>query len=124
MSDTFTLAACAEMLWRDRPMEWRLRRLTEMGFQVGLWNWPDHDLAMLEKSGATFSIMNGYLRGRLSDDEGAAELLKTARRRRRSASASASRGSICTAPAWAMAACRSRPARRSPARCGSRRATR
>src|SRR5882757_8670894 len=60
-------------------MEWRLRRLTELGFQIGLWNWPDHDLAMLEKSGATFSIMNGYLRGRLSDDEGAAELLKTAR---------------------------------------------
>ena len=40
-------------------------RLTELGFQVGLWNWPDHDLGMLEKSGATFSIMNGYLRGRL-----------------------------------------------------------
>ncbi len=79
MSETFTLAACAEMLWRDRPMEFRVKRLTELGFQVGLWNWPDHDLAMLEKSGATFSIMNGYLRGRLADDEGAAELLKTAK---------------------------------------------
>eukprot|EP01035_Chromulina_nebulosa_P060374 gene60374-biopygen43696 len=79
MSDTFTLAACVEMLWRDRPMEWRVKRLTEMGFQVGLWNWPEHDLAMLERSGATFSIMNGYLRGRLADDEGAAELLKTAK---------------------------------------------
>jgi hydroxypyruvate isomerase len=78
MSDSFTLAACAEMLWRDRPMEWRLKRLNEMGFQVGLWNWPDHDLDMLEKSGATFSIMNGYLRGRLADEEGAAELLRTA----------------------------------------------
>ena len=75
----FTLAACAEMLWRDRPIEWRASRLDEMGFQVGLWNWPDHDLDKLEKSGATFSIMNGYLRGRLTDDEGAAELLKTAR---------------------------------------------
>ncbi len=75
----FTLAACAEMLWRDRPIEWRASRLNELGFQVGLWNWPDHDLAKLEKSGATFSIMNGYLRGRLTDDEGAAELLKTAR---------------------------------------------
>ena len=52
--------------------------LTELGFQVGLWNWPEHDLAMLETSGATFSIMNGYLRGRLTDDEGAAELLRTA----------------------------------------------
>ena len=76
---SFILAACAEMLWRDRPIEWRCSRLKERGFQVGLWNWPAHDLAKLEKSGATFSIMNGYLRGRLADDEGAAELLKTAR---------------------------------------------
>ena len=79
MKPSFELAACAEMLWRDRPMEWRIKRLTEMGFAVGLWNWPDHDLVMLEKSGARFSIMNGYLRGRLTDDEGAAELLRTAR---------------------------------------------
>ena len=42
---TFQLAACAEMLWRDKPMQWRVKRLTEMGFQVGLWNWPEHDLA-------------------------------------------------------------------------------
>jgi hydroxypyruvate isomerase len=74
----FVLAACAEMLWADRPMPWRLARLTEMGFQVGIWNWPNHDLAMLEKSGARFSSMTGYLRGRLADDEGAAELLATA----------------------------------------------
>lgn len=79
MASPFTLAACAEMLWRDRPIEWRCSRLRDMGFQVGLWNWPDHDLSKLEKTGATFSIMNGYLRGRLTDDEGAAELLKTAR---------------------------------------------
>ena len=76
---TFQLAACAEMLWRDRPIEWRASRLKEMGFGVGLWNWPDHDLAKLEATGARFTIMNGYLRGRLSDDEGAAELLQTAR---------------------------------------------
>lgn len=76
---TFALAACAEMIWRDRPIDWRCARLAELGFDVGLWNWPDHDLAKLEKSGATFSIMNGYLRGRLTDDEGAAELLATAR---------------------------------------------
>ncbi len=75
---SFTLAACAETLWRDRPIEWRCSRLAELGFQVGLWNWPAHDLAKLEKSGATFSIMNGYLRGRLADDEGAAELLRSA----------------------------------------------
>jgi hydroxypyruvate isomerase len=75
----FTLAACAEMLWRDKPIEWRCARLKELGFQVGLWNWPAHDLSKLEKSGARFSIMNGYLTGALADDAGADELLKSAR---------------------------------------------
>lgn len=79
MSDHFQLAACAEMLWSDRPMAWRLSRLTEMGFQAGIWNWQAHDLAMLEASGAHFSSMTGYLSGRLADDEGAEELLRTAR---------------------------------------------
>src|SRR6476620_10668746 len=71
----FPLAACAEMLWRERPIEWRASRLKEMGFGVGLWNWPEHDLAKLEASGASFTIMNGYLTGRLTDDEGADERL-------------------------------------------------
>jgi hydroxypyruvate isomerase len=79
MSSPFTLAACAEMLWTDKPIEWRCARLHELGFQVGLWNYPAHDLAKLEKSGATFSIMNGYLQGRLADDVGADMLLKSAR---------------------------------------------
>lgn len=79
MSGTFQLAVCAEMLWRDRPIEWRAARLKELGFGVGLWNWPEHDLAKLEATGASFTIMNGYLRGRLTDDAGAAELLATAR---------------------------------------------
>jgi hydroxypyruvate isomerase len=75
----FALAACAEMLWKDHPIEWRASRLKEMGFGVGLWNWPEHDLAKLEATGADFTIMNGYLTGSLTDDEGAADLLKTAR---------------------------------------------
>ena len=76
---TFPLAACAEMIWRDKPNEWRCSRLKEMGFGVGLWNWPDQDLAKLAATGASFTIMNGYLRGRLTDDDGAADLLATAR---------------------------------------------
>ncbi len=76
---TFQLAACAEMLWRDKPIEWRCSRLKDMGFGVGLWNWPAHDLAKLEKTGASFTIMNGYLEGRLADDEGADMLLKSLR---------------------------------------------
>jgi hydroxypyruvate isomerase len=79
MSVPFTLAACAEMLWLDKPMDWRLRRLTGMGFQCSIWNWTNHDLRMLTNSGATFSSMTGYVRGRLADDSGAEELLATAR---------------------------------------------
>jgi hydroxypyruvate isomerase len=79
MSQPFTLSACAEMLWQDKPMEWRLKRLTEMGFECGIWNWTSHDLDMLERSGATFSSMTGYISGRLADDAGAEELLATAR---------------------------------------------
>lgn len=79
MSQPFQLAACAEMLWLDKPMDWRATRLTEMGFGVGLWNWPDLDLAKLEAVGAKFTIMNGYLEGRLADDEGAEMLLRSAR---------------------------------------------
>lgn len=75
----FQLAACAEMLWRDRPVAWRAVRLHEMGFGVGLWNWPDWDLAALERTRATFTIMNGYLEGRLGDDAGADLLLASAR---------------------------------------------
>lgn len=78
MTQPFALAACAEMLWQDKPIDWRAARLTEMGFGVGLWNWPDHDLAKLEAVGANYTIMNGYLEGRLADDEGADMLLKSA----------------------------------------------
>ncbi|MBA4096018.1 MAG: hydroxypyruvate isomerase [Rhodospirillum sp.] len=79
MTPPFTLAACAEMLWPDKPMDWRLKRLTEMGFQCGIWNWGNHDLGMLERSGAVFSSMTGYVRGRLADDDGAEDLLATAK---------------------------------------------
>ena len=79
MTVPFTLSACAEMLWRDKPMDWRLKRLTQLGFQVGIWDWQAHDVVMLEKSGAIFSSMTGYIRGRLADDKGAEELLATAR---------------------------------------------
>lgn len=75
----FPLAACAEMLWQDKPIHWRAARLHEMGFGVGLWNYPNWDIAALEKTGATFTIMNGYLEGRLTDAEGCDKLLQSAR---------------------------------------------
>lgn len=76
----FQLAVCAEMLWQDKPIDWRVKRLTELGFTVGLWNWSNHDITKLEaliQLGANFSIINGYLCGRLTDNAGADELLKT-----------------------------------------------
>ncbi|MER5173511.1 TIM barrel protein [Thioclava sp. GXIMD2076] len=79
MTQDFQLAACAEMLWLDKPIEWRAARLTERGLGVGLWNWPEHDLAKLEKVGANYTIMNGYIEGRLADGEGADRLLASAR---------------------------------------------
>ncbi|WP_378949573.1 TIM barrel protein [Paracoccus sp. R86501] len=75
----FQLAACAEMLWPEKPIHWRAARLHEMGFGVGLWNWPAWDLNELERTGATFTIMNGYLEGRLTDHDGAEMLLRSAR---------------------------------------------
>lgn len=68
------------MLWPDHPIDWRAARLTERGLGVGLWNYPDHDLAKLEAVGANYTIMNGYLEGRLADDEGADMLLASARK--------------------------------------------
>ena len=79
MTQPFALAACAEMLWQDKPIDWRASRLREMGFGVGLWNWPDHDIGRLAATGANFTIMNGYLQGRLADAEGADMLLASAR---------------------------------------------
>ncbi len=67
------------MFWTDKPIHWRAARLTEMGFGVGLWNYPDWDLAKLETVGAKYTIMNGYLRGRLADQDGANKLLESAR---------------------------------------------
>ena len=43
----FQLAARAEMLWPQQPIAWRAARLQEMGFGVGLWNWPDHFVSRL-----------------------------------------------------------------------------
>ena len=50
-----------------------------MGFGVGLWNWPEWVLDALETTGPAFTIMNGYLVGRLTDQTGAERLLASAR---------------------------------------------
>jgi len=74
-----TLAASAEMLFTELAFADRVRRLDELGFQVEIWDWSAKDLGALAATGATFSSMTGYLRGSLTDPDGARELLTTAR---------------------------------------------
>jgi hydroxypyruvate isomerase len=79
------LAACAEMVFTDLPIEERVRRIADLGFEVEIWDWTTKDLALLAKTGATFSSMTGYIRGTLADAEGARELLATAEQSLRAA---------------------------------------
>jgi hydroxypyruvate isomerase len=75
---TFTLAVCAEMIFTELPLLDRIRRLDELGFAVEIWNWTEKDIDALDATGATFSSMTGYVRGNLTDPDGADELLATA----------------------------------------------
>lgn len=75
----FTLAVCAEMVFRDLPILERIRRISALGFQVEIWDWTKHDIDALARSGAVFSSMTGYVTGTLADEAGADELLHTAR---------------------------------------------
>ncbi len=75
---SFTLAVCAEMVFRELPIIERVRRIHALGFQVEIWDWTCHDIDALRATGATFSSMTGYVTGTLADDAGADELLRTA----------------------------------------------
>lgn len=79
MSLDFQLAVCAEMVFLDLPFEQRVKELDLRGFQVEIWDWSNKDLQALAETGATFSSMTGYLRGELITEDGADELLATAR---------------------------------------------
>ncbi|GLZ56275.1 hydroxypyruvate isomerase [Actinomycetospora sp. NBRC 106378] len=68
------------MLYLDLPFADRVRRLHERGFAVEIWNWATKDVDDLTATGARFSSMTGYLTGSLTDPDGIAELLSSARR--------------------------------------------
>lgn len=74
----FPLAVCAEMVFLDLPLEERVRRIDELGFQVEIWDWTEKDIDALVRTGATFSSMTGYVQGSLADEDGAEELVRTA----------------------------------------------
>lgn len=73
-----TLAVCSEMQYLDLPHLDRVRRIHERGFAVELWGWADRDAEALAATGAHFTSMTGYLRGDLTTDAGADDLLATA----------------------------------------------
>jgi len=74
----FELAVCSELVYLELPITERARRLHERGFLVEIWDWTSKDLDALARTGATFSSMTGYVRGTLTDPDGADELLRTA----------------------------------------------
>nr|WP_296763716.1 TIM barrel protein [Rhodococcus sp. (in: high G+C Gram-positive bacteria)] len=73
------LAASAEMLYVELPFIDRVKRISERGMQVEIWNWATKDIDELATSGATFSSMTGYLDGNLTEPEGISRLIETAR---------------------------------------------
>jgi hydroxypyruvate isomerase len=74
----YRLAVCAEMVFLDLPFVERVRRISDLGFEVEMWDWTAKDIDALAKTGATFSSMTGYISGTLADPDGADELLRTA----------------------------------------------
>ena len=75
---SYRLAVSAEMVFLDRPIEQRIERISQAGFEVEIWDWTKKDIAALAATGATFSSLTGYVHGTLADPDGAAELLRTA----------------------------------------------
>jgi hydroxypyruvate isomerase len=67
------------MVFTDLPLLERIRRIDELGFAVEIWDWTTKDIDALVATGATFSSMTGYIRGNLTDPDGADELLATRR---------------------------------------------
>src|ERR687898_1141455 len=74
----FDLVVCAEMVFVDLPFEERVRRISDLGFEVEIWDWTAKDVESLARTGAAFSSMTGYVTGTLADTDGAEELLRTA----------------------------------------------
>jgi hydroxypyruvate isomerase len=74
----FTLAVCAEMVFRDVSIGERVRHIHDLGFAVEIWDWTARDLADLAATGARFTSMTGYVEGSLIEPDGADALLRTA----------------------------------------------
>ncbi len=74
----YSLSVCAEMVFTELPLVERVERIHAAGFGVEIWDWSSKDIDALVATGARFTSMTGYLRGTLTDPDGADELLATA----------------------------------------------
>jgi hydroxypyruvate isomerase len=74
----YSLSVCAEMVFTELPLLDRVERIHAAGFGVEIWDWSTKDVDALSATGARFTSMTGYLRGTLTDADGADELLATA----------------------------------------------
>ncbi|WP_259294885.1 TIM barrel protein [Paraburkholderia sp. DHOC27] len=55
-----------------------MKKISELGFHVEIWDWTQHDIAALQSTGAAFSSMTGYIEGDLITADGARRLIETA----------------------------------------------
>ncbi|GGO97076.1 TIM barrel protein [Actinomyces gaoshouyii] len=79
--NAFTLAACAEMIYLDKPFMERVEAIAARGLGVEIWGWTAKDLQALaarRADGARIMSMTGYIEGDLTTSEGIARLLETA----------------------------------------------
>ena len=74
----YSLSVCAEMVFTELPLIERVERIHAAGFGVEIWDWSSKDIDALSATGARFTSMTGYLRGTLTETDGADELLATA----------------------------------------------
>ena len=81
VDNAFTLAACAEMIYLDKPFLERVDAIAARGLKVEIWDWTSKDLKMLAArrgDGVEIVSMTGYVEGDLTTDEGVARILSTA----------------------------------------------
>lgn len=79
--NAFTLAACAEMIYLDKPFIERVEAIASHGLGVEIWDWTAKDLDALaarRADGVRVVSMTGYIEGDLTTDDGTARLLATA----------------------------------------------
>ena len=79
--NAFTLAACAEMIYLDKPFLERVDAIAARGLKVEIWDWTAKDLQALAArrgDGVEIVSMTGYVEGNLTTEEGVARILSTA----------------------------------------------